>query len=163
MERIPSYCESGAIEFRINDRRALDDRRVLGWRTVMYGFARSRRRSHRRDGETEPLFTDWHHPWLFFLATGIMLLSTLDAFFTLQLIGRGATEANPVMASVMENGTSAFAISKMLLTGIGILALVFLSRSLLFNRLRAGLVLTGFFSMYCCLVCYEFVLLMSIL
>ena len=168
MERIPSFCKSDVsdlcdVDYRIIDTREIDDRRVFSWRTVMYGFTRSRRRAHRRDCEPEPMFTDWHHPWLFFLATGIMLLSTLDAFFTLQLIGRGATEANPVMASVMENGTSAFAISKMLLTGIGILALVFLSRSLLFNRLRTGLILTGFFSMYCCLVCYEFVLLMSLL
>jgi len=141
--------------------RASVERRRFGWRTVLYGFLRSRRRAVRRAGDAEPVFTDWHHPWLFFLATATMLLSSIDAFFTLQLLERGATEINPVMASVLGVGTQAFAATKMLLTGFGILVVVFLARSRLFNRLRTGLVLTGFFSVYCCLVCYEFVLLIS--
>lgn len=141
--------------------RELLDRRDFSWRTVMIGFLRSRRRAHRRDADPEPIFTDWHHPWLFFLSTGIMLLSSFDAFFTLRLLERGASEVNPVMLAVMGEGTLQFAVSKMLLTGLGILALVFLSRSRLFNLLRAGLVLTVFFSFYCCLVCYEFVMLIN--
>ena len=52
--------------------------------------------------EDEPLFTDYHHPWLFFLATGIMLLSCFDAFFTLQLLDRGAVEINPVMMVLLK-------------------------------------------------------------
>lgn len=158
MQRLPSYCDGTAIDLRVTD-----DRRQFTWRTVVYGFVRSRRRGNRRLGEAEPLFTDWHHPWLFFLAVGIMILSTCDALFTLQLISRGATEANPLMAAIMENGAGPFAIAKMLMTGFGILALVFLSRSRLFKRVRTGLFLTAFFSIYCCLVCYEFVLLMSLL
>jgi hypothetical protein len=74
------------------------DRRAFSWQTVFFGFTRSRRHATRRDDEAEPVFTDWHHPWLFFLAIGIMLMSSLDAFFTLQLLERGAYEANPVMA-----------------------------------------------------------------
>jgi hypothetical protein len=141
--------------------RALVERRALSWRTVLYGFLRSRRREARRTGEGDPVFTDWHHPWLFFLATGIMVMSSLDAFLTLQLIERGAYEANPVMAAVMAQGTASFAISKMLLTGVGILALVFLARVMFFNRMRTGLILTGFFSFYAVLICYEFVNLMA--
>jgi len=118
---------------------------------------RSRRRSSRRGQDSEPLFSDWHHPWLFFLATGIMLLSTLDAFFTLNLLADGATELNPVMAAFIGNSTLSFTISKMLLTGLGILTLVFLSRSRFMNRFRAGVLLTVFFSGYAILVCYEFV------
>ena len=143
------------------DSRLDDDRRAFSWRTVYFGFTRSRRHATRRDGEAEPVFTDWHHPWLFFLATGIMVMSSLDAFFTLQLIEHGAYEANPIMAAVMSKGTTAFTISKMLLTGIGILALVFLARAMFFNRLRTGLFLTGFFSFYAALICYEFVSLMN--
>ena len=86
-----------------------------------------------------------------------MLMSSLDAFFTLQLLERGAYEANPVMAAVMERGTTSFAASKMALTGFGILALVFLARSMFFNRLRTGVILTAFFSFYAVLICYEFV------
>lgn len=143
----------------LKDTRDRLDRRAFTWRTVLFGFFRSRRRGNRRDAEGEALFTDWHHPWLFFLATGTMLLSCLDAFFTLQLLDRGALEVNPVMAVMIGQGTLPFAVSKMLLTGLGILALVFLSRFRFMNRMRTGLILTAFFSFYSCLVCYEFVLL----
>jgi uncharacterized protein DUF5658 len=139
-----------------------DDRRGFSWRTVVFGFLRSRRRDTRRGAEPEPVFTDWHHPWLFFLATGIMLMSCLDAFFTLQLLDRGAIEINPIMASVIGQSAMSFAVSKMLLTGFGILALVFLARAKFLNRFRTGLVLTVFFSFYAVLVCYEFVTLISV-
>jgi hypothetical protein len=138
------------------------ERRNFTWRTVLWGFFRSRRRHTRRGDDDEPIYTDWHHPWLFFLATGTMLLSCMDAFFTLQLLERGAVEVNPVMALMIGKGTLAFAASKMLLTGLGILALVFLSRLRMFNLMRTGLVLTVFFSFYACLVCYEFIYLLHV-
>ena len=146
----------------LDDNRDRDDRREFSWQTVFFGFVRSRRHNTRRDSEDEPLYTDWHHPWLFFLATGTMLLSCMDAFFTLQLIDRGAIELNPVMALMIGKGTLAFAATKMLLTGVGILVLVFLSRSRVFNLMRTGLILTVFFSAYACLVCYEFVYLLHV-
>jgi hypothetical protein len=141
--------------------RSGTDRRLFSWRTVFFGFIRSRRRQTRRVDEVEPTFTDWHHPWLFFLAVGIMLMSGMDAFFTLQLLDLGAIEINPVMASVIGQSALSFAVSKMLLTGFGILALVFLSNSKFLNRIRTGLILTFFFSVYAVLICYEFVNLMN--
>lgn len=141
--------------------RSENDRRLFSWRTVFFGFLRSRRRDTRREDEVEPTFTDWHHPWLFFLAVGIMLMSVMDAFFTLQLLDLGAIEINPVMATVIGQSASSFAVSKMLLTGVGILALVFLSKSRFFNRVRTGLILTFFFSFYAVLICYEFVNLLN--
>ena len=144
------------------DNRDSDDRRDFSWRTVFFGFFRSRRRNTRRGSEAEPLYTDWHHPWLFFLATGIMLLSCMDAFFTLQLIDHGMVEINPVMEMMIVKGTLPFAAVKMLLTGLGILMLVFLSRSRMFNLMRTGLILTVFFSAYACLVCYEFIHLLKV-
>ena len=107
------------------------------------------------------LFIDWHHPWLFFLAVGTMLLNCVDAFMTLQLIERGMVEINPLMSAVIGHGARAFAISKMLMTGIGILVLVFLAKARFLNRFRAGMLLTVFFSLYACLVCYEFVFLLQ--
>ena len=141
------------------ENRSQSDRRDFSWRTVIFGFLRSRRRDKRRVSEVEPLFTDYHHPWLFFLATGIMLLSCLDAFFTLQLLDRGAVEINPIMAAIIGKSTFTFALTKMLLTSVGILALVFLARSMFMKRIRTGLILTVFFSCYAVLVCYEFVYL----
>jgi stage V sporulation protein SpoVS len=148
------------IEQTIIDRTD-SDRRDLSWRTLIFGYLRSRRRTTRRVSEDMPIFTDYHHPWLFFLATGIMMLSCFDAFLTLQLLDRGAIEINPVMAAVINQGTLTFAVTKMLLTSIGILALVFLARATFMRRFRTGLILTFFFSGYSILVCYEFVFLIQ--
>jgi Domain of unknown function (DUF5658) len=144
----------------LSDNRSNADRRVFSWRTILFGFLRSRRRMFRRSAEVATVFTDWHHPWLFFLATGIMLLSSLDAFFTLQLLARGAIEVNPFMATALGYGDLAFAASKMLLTGVGILLLVYMARTRFLNVFRTGILLTLFFATYACLVCYQFLLLL---
>jgi hypothetical protein len=140
-----------------SDGREGCERRAFGWRTVAFGFLRSRRRGSRRAAEFQSIYSDWHHPWLFFLSVGTMLLSSVDAFLTLQLLDRGFYEANPVMAAIMCHGTLTFAISKMMLTGFGVLTLVYLSRHRFMNRFPTGMVLTLIFSFYACLVCYEFV------
>jgi hypothetical protein len=145
----------------VSNSRVVPDRRRFTWRTVVFGYLRSRRRQHRRADERDGVFIDWHHPWLFFLSVGIMLLSVLDAFLTLRLLDLGAIEANPFMAAMLDYGPFAFAASKMLLTGLGILTLVFLARLRVFNFLRTGVLLTLFFSFYACLACYELVLLLG--
>ena len=139
------------------------DRRRFSWRTVVYGFTFSRRHTHRRAADDDVIFLDWHHPWLFFLATGTMLLSCADAFLTLQLLDRGMIEANPVMNALMSHGTSVFTSTKLALTAFGIFVLVFLAKAQFLNRFRTGLFLTMFFSFYACLVCYELVNLFSLL
>ena len=145
------------------DQRVLVDRRSFTWRTVFYGFMRSRRHNFRRADELDVRFLDWHHPWLFFLSVGVMLMSCVDAFMTLQLLDRGMVEANPIMKAVMGQGTATFAVTKMLMTGTGILMLVFLAKAKFLNRFRTGLFLTVFFSFYACLICYEFVFLLRAL
>jgi len=147
----------------IAERRAHADRRDFSWRTVFFGFMRSRRHNSRRDDDGDVVFMDWHHPWLFFLSVGIMLLSCTDAFLTLLLIDRGMIEVNPIMAAVLGQGAATFAVSKVLMTGTSILILVFLAKFHFMNRLRTGLFLTLFFSLYCCLVCYEIVNLLAVL
>ena len=147
----------------ILERRATTDRRQFTWRTVFFGFMRSRRHAVRRDQDGEVLFLDWHHPWLFFLAVGTMIMSCLDAFMTLRLLDHGMVEANPVMAALLGQGTGIFATSKIAMTGTSILILVFLAKSRFLNRFRTGLILTVFFTLYACLVCYEFGHLMRVI
>jgi len=141
----------------VEEQRASADRRMFSWRTVAYGFTLSRRRAHRRSADDEVIFLDWHHPWLFFLATGTMLLSCADAFLTLLLLERGMIEANPIMNVVMAQGTTVFTSTKLAMTAFGIFVLVFLAKARFLNRMRAGLFLTTFFTFYACLVCYELV------
>ena len=143
--------------------RRVVDRRQFCWRTVAMSLVRPRRRLIRRTADSGIVPVDWHHPWLFFLAVGTMLLSCTDAFLTLILISRGMIEMNPVMVAAMNVGTGWFVVSKMALTGTGILTLVAMSRTRLLNRIRTGLILTGLFSVYCCLVCYEIVSLLNML
>ena len=145
------------------EQRETGDRRTLGWRTVAYGFLLSRRRRHRRSAEVDVIFLDWHHPWLFFLAVGTMILSCADAFLTLQLIERGMSEINPAMDALLGFGTSMFATVKLALTACGIFVLVFLAKFHFLNRFRTGLFLTVFFSFYATLVCYELVSLFNLL
>lgn len=137
------------------------ERRTFTWRTVFYGFLRSRRRKIRRGADDDIVFLDWHHPWLFFLAVGTMLLSCIDAFMTLRLLDAGMIETNPFMAALLGQGTTAFTIGKIVLTGVSILALVFLAKARFLNRFRTGALLTVIFSFYCCLVCYEFIYLLN--
>ena len=151
------------VSTAIPDHRESDDRREFSWRTVTYGFTLSRRREHRRSADDDVIFLDWHHPWLFFLATGTMLLSCADAFLTLLLIEHGMIEANPVMNAVMTQGTTAFTGTKLGMTAFGIFVLVFLAKARFLNRMRAGLFLTTFFTFYACLVCYELVNLLRVM
>jgi len=152
-----------AVDTATMEHRRSVDRRSFSWRTVVYGFALSRRHSHRREVDEEVIFLDWHHPWLFFLATGTMLFSSADAFLTLQLMSRGMIEANPVMDALMGYGTAVFTGIKLTMTAVGIFILVFLAKARFLNRLRVGLFLTIFFSSYACLVCYELVSLFKLL
>ena len=147
----------------IAERRAPLDRRAFSWRTVLFGFTRSRRHDLRRTVDSDVIFVDWHHPWLFFLSVGIMLLSCTDAFLTLRLMEHGMIEANPFMAAMMGLSTATFAVTKVIMTGTSILILVFLAKAHFMNRLRTGLLLTVFFSIYACLVCYEIVHLLAVL
>lgn len=152
-----------AIRGVLGDQRNLTERRQFGWRTVMFGFLRSRRHAHRREADTDVIFVDWHHPWLFFLAVGIMLLSCADAFLTLQLLEHGMVEANPVMDGLLSQSTSSFAATKLAMTAVGIMVLVFLAKARFLDRIRVGLFLTSFFALYACLVCYEIVNLLRLM
>jgi len=112
-----------------SDARSDINRRSFSWRTVLYGFALSRRHAHRRLEDDDVIFLDWHHPWLFFLSVGTMLLSCADAFLTLLLMEKGMIEANPLMNAIMSMGTGVFISTKLLMTALGIFVLVFLAKS----------------------------------
>jgi hypothetical protein len=57
----------------------------------------------------------------------------------------------------------AFAVSKITMTAVSIMILVFLAKTRFLKRVRTGLFLTVIFSCYACLICYEFVSLMAVL
>ena len=158
MEKATTAAATTAAGYPENRAERIDRRRFT-WRTIVYGFVYSRRKGHRRVDDGEAQYTDFPEPYLVVLAVAVMILSSLDAFLTLILLDRGATEINPIMAVLIGEGTLAFASSKMLLTGFSVLLLVFLARAHIFNRVRVGLMLAAAFIGYAVLVFYEIILL----
>ena len=79
-----------------------------------------RREAGRREGETDRIYVDRPGPWVvagFFVLVG---LSLLDAAFTLWLLERGATEANPVMRAALHLGNPAFVVIKTVVTIVAV-------------------------------------------
>ena len=84
---------------------------------------RGRRRGGRRDGERDRIYVDRPGGWVIAAFVVVVGLSILDAGFTLYLLKRGATEANPIMRAALNLGDSAFVLIK---TAVTVLAAGFL-------------------------------------
>ena len=75
----------------------------------------------------------------------VLLLNILDALFTMLWLQRGGTEANPIMAWLLEIGNSAFLVQKCLIVGLWLVLLLVHKN---FRIARVGLwALTGVYSL----------------
>jgi hypothetical protein len=104
---------------------------------------RGRRRGGRRGAEHDFLYVDRPGGWVvagFFILCG---LSLLDAGFTLDLLRRGATEANPVMRAALHLGDEAFVAIKMLVTAVAV-GFLCLHKNWPLGRVCLGLALVGY-------------------
>jgi hypothetical protein len=72
---------------------------------------------------------------------------------------RGAIEANPAMAPLVYGSAALFAITKLALTGVGIVTLVAVARFRLFKIFRAGTLVHVSLLAYLVLIGYELALL----
>jgi hypothetical protein len=151
----PSVTARPAFQER---RVSTSDRRALTLRTLLSSGLAPRRRGGRRAGD-EDLFVDFHDPRLLVPAIAMLLLSITDAFLTVTLMIKGAEEANPLLAFVLNEHPRLFAVVKIALTGFGILLLVALARARVFKVFRVSLFLYGLVAAYVALVAYELWLL----
>lgn len=135
--------------------RRRSDRRTGFWKSIVYGNFRPRRRESRRSADEHLFWFDWHEPRILYLALGILLLSCTDALFTLNLISAGASEANPVMASMLETGLDAFIVAKITITSLSVIVLVIVARRTFVGPLNVEHVLQTVFTGYLMLICYE--------
>ncbi len=149
---------TGAVGARERARTGID-RRTFTWRTLAAAIVRPRRRSARRDVDRHRNFVDWHDPWLLALTVGVLMLSIADALFTLTVLELGAREVNPFMDALIQSDVRAFAVWKMLLTGVGVVILVALSRLRVFRVIRVRHLLQAVFVGYCALTWYHVTLL----
>jgi Domain of unknown function (DUF5658) len=148
-------AESDA-EVKAADRRRPRDRRRGTLRALLHGSLSPRRRSARRNGEATFSSVDWHHPQWLAVAMVTLLLSLGDALLTMELLQRGAYEANPLMEPFVQGNPLTFAVVKIGLTAGGIVVLILLARARVFRRLPVSYILYGVLLAYLMLVGYEF-------
>ncbi len=81
----------------------------------------------------------------------ILLLSLLDAYFTLYLLSHGASEINPVMAFFLQFGKRPFIVAKYLLTSFSVVILLLPDQIRLFefqtSRRTTFLTIVGIFAL----------------
>lgn len=70
------------------------------------------------------LFNPLLHPRLLLYILTVMLLSCLDAIFTIYLLNLGAAEINPVMAFFLSFGPAVFMLVKYVLTFLCVLVIL---------------------------------------
>jgi hypothetical protein len=158
----PSIDTAAAAAEATADRRAGRERRRITVRTFIQGSLTPRRRGGRRAGELHWL-VDWHEPYLLFLALTILLLNVTDAFLTLTLMTSGASEANPLLAFVLDQHPQLFGAVKMSFTCVGVLVLVALARARVFGIFRVGMLMQALLMGYVVLIGYEWWLLRTLL
>jgi hypothetical protein len=139
-----------------NRRSAGSDRREHNLRAALHSCFRNRRKAVRRTTDSVAgQYMDVHEPSLFAIAVGIALLSTLDAFFTLNLLMHGNQELNPLMNALIKYDIGIFIGAKMAITGLSVVFLVMHKHHLLFNRISGQQILTVCFGIYAALIVYE--------
>lgn len=115
-----------------------------------------RRHGGRRHGETDRTYVDRFTRRDVVLVIAILVLNVLDALFTLVWVQRGGSEGNPLMAWILELGSSAFLIQKTFVVGLWLLLLVVHKN---FRLARLGLwALAGIYSL---LILYHLALIGS--
>ncbi|MFK8032450.1 MAG: DUF5658 family protein [Gammaproteobacteria bacterium] len=104
--------------------RRLKDRRQPPPFFSKYSLGISGRRSTvRREGDTGVYVDQYDWP-VFLVAVGIVIMSAMDATFTLRLLTLGAIEINTVMNVLIESNVYKFVAFKLGLTTLGVLLLV---------------------------------------
>jgi hypothetical protein len=138
------------------ERRAAVERRTRTLRALLYGNLKPRRRDARRDMDAGFAAVDWHQSRWLAVALLIVVLSCVDAFFTLTLLADGAYEANPFMATLLDGSPQWFALAKIGLTSLGVILLTVVARTRAFGRIPVGFVLYTVLLGYATLVAYEY-------
>lgn len=141
------------------ERRITIDRRIFRSPFNLHSVY-GRRRGARREEDAEAHgSTDSYGPHLFFVSIGIMLFCAADAHNTLLLLGVGGSELNPIMDALIRQDSRLFVLFKLILTGLGLLALVGYEYVTLWKRFRARHLLYLILMGYVMLIGYQSMLI----
>jgi hypothetical protein len=108
-------------------------------------------------------FGHLHGPGLFAAALCTIALSVVDAYFTLDLVSRGAEELNPIMAYYLEKSPLIFFSVKYLLTCTTIILILSVKETCIFGKkLRTEILFACFILQLAAVVQWQLVLLHDI-
>ena len=97
---------------------------AINFRALLLGGRRERGR--RKEDIPKTFLVDRYSPTFLAVIVSILFLSVIDALLTLFLIGRGASELNPVMAYYLELGPYSFLAVKYALTCVAVISFLLL-------------------------------------
>ena len=143
----------------IAERRERHDRRRHSWRTITYCVfeGRGRRRCVRRNDHD--YYLDWYDPKLVLTGIAVMVMSYLDALFSLMLLERGAEEANFFMARLMQTSDELFIAIKLAVTALAIIFLLMHAHFRVLHIFSGKHLLLAAVILYGMLIGYELILL----
>jgi len=150
---------------KLVERRSGIDRRKGKYPVFSKYWFTGRRSTPRRIEDRQKSYRiDLYNSKVFGITLLIMLLSALDAFFTLYLISNGATELNPVMAYFLSFGHVEFFLFKYFLTFASVMMVlinkdIYLSKT----RIRAKIFLFLFLIPFALVVKWELFLIFYVL
>lgn len=141
------------------ERRTGADRRRHSWRTLTYCGLRGRGRRRRARRQDHSYYLDRYERGLVFTGLLVLALSCLDAVLTLTLLGRGAYEANYLMAQLLEVGTRPFILTKVAITAAGVLFLIMHAHFRVLRLTNGKRILQVLAAIYGLLIGWEVILL----
>jgi hypothetical protein len=145
------------------ERRSCRRHRFSSFINFRHMGIRGRRKRARRRGESQNYYVDhYQDPILFFVVLAIIIMSTLDAIFTILLLENGnIIEANPLMAALIEKSSLYFFNVKFLLTALSLFLLVIHKNFTFLGAFKTTHVIFLIFGGFCILNTYQIFLLIS--
>ena len=142
--------------------RHLPDRRSHHMKSLFYSLFKRRRVGLRRDKDKHKgHYVDLHEPRLLICGVAILVMSCLDAYFTLLLLPYGAYEVNPLMKLLIDIDFTLFIKIKIAVTAFCVVFLIAHKNFwLLKNTIRVHSVMSMTLVMYFVLVNYQIGMLM---
>ncbi|MCP4407655.1 MAG: hypothetical protein GY807_07815, partial [Gammaproteobacteria bacterium] len=119
------------------NRRVSGDRRTQTlWAHINTNQNFRKRCSIRREANRHNTYLDRYKPLFVYITLGVLLLSCVDATFTLALLQRGSVELNPLMAWLIDINPHLFVAVKLSITGLGVLLLLAHTQFRVFRSLK---------------------------
>lgn len=144
-------------------KRLQDDRRSMHMQSLLYSLFKRRRKGSRRSADRHKgHYVDLHEPKLVVIAAAILIMSSLDAYFTLLLLQYGAEEINPLMKMLIDMDVALFIKTKFAITAFCVVFIIVHKNFwLLKNRIKVHSLIPATMIMYLVLINYQIGILIS--